>query len=300
MAGKIYKGGYSMDIYESMVKQCSIINFVIDSANAVIDTNLYTMKLLDIYDAVGREFFSFLDRDGWNRIKKCVEDGTSEPVGVNLIDARNNAVPATIVANIVGGYLVVFGIENGGKEDAGVWNGTSDFPVGNDSDGKVGENGDWQQNYIDAATGLYNMKFFQRIFPRRFEEANDSGDNLGIMMISVDGIDLLRKRYGEDKASGVLSGLSQVIMASIRNTDYAIRYGEAEILLLLSTVKENFLPVIGARIREGIAAQIGVQISIGCTSMATSGRERSDSLISNAERALKLSKEQGSGNINVL
>lgn len=289
-----------MDIYESMVKQCSIINFVIDSTYAVIDTNLYTMTLLGIYDVVGREFFSFFDDAGQKRIKSCLSDENSEPMEVNLLDAGNNLIPAVIVFNRVGGYLVAFGIIDMEKKNICTWNNISDIPIANSSELNMDEKGSWQQNYVDDTTGLYNMKFFEKILSKKFEEANDTGNNLGIMIINIDGFKELEQKYGENKAKSVLAGLSQVILASIRNTDYAIRYGDQKILLLLGTVKEKFLPVIGERIKEGAVAQIGVTISIGCTSMATSGRENKDNLVANAEKALEVSKSQGPGSINVI
>lgn len=99
-----------VDIYESMIKKCSMINFVVDSSGAVVDTNMYTMMLLDTYDITGRDFYSFFDDSSAVSLRTSIMSGNHEPVTVNLVSSSGASKPALIIANRVGGYMAVFGI----------------------------------------------------------------------------------------------------------------------------------------------------------------------------------------------
>jgi diguanylate cyclase (GGDEF)-like protein len=95
----------------------------------------------------------------------------------------------------------------------------------------------------------------------------------------------------------VLVGLSQIILASIRSTDYAVRYGSGEILLLLPNAKDKSLSVIAERIRYEAETSIGVTVSVGCASLLTIKSESKEDLIRASAEAMNISKNQGGNKV---
>lgn len=295
-----------MDIYESMIKKCSMINFVVDPSGAVVDTNMYTMMLLDTYDITGRDFYSFFDDSSAVSIRSIIMSGNLDPVAVNLISANGASRPALIVTNRVGGYIAVFGIlrkinvqantsrsmDSAALPEKGNISGTA---VLSDEDTRM-----WQLDNIDSLTGLYNRNFFNNIFEGQYLRAIESNWNIGIMVIRIDNINEIRKNYGFGKRDRLLVGLSQIILGSIRSTDYAVRYEDEDILILLNNPKDRGLMIISERIRTSAQDRLGITISIGCMGNKCIEVSKKDELITGALNALNLSIKQGGNSINIL
>lgn len=295
-----------MDIYESMIKKCSMINFVVDSSGAVVDTNMYTMMLLDTYDITGLDFYSFFDDSSAAIIRSGVISENHDPVAVNLISASGVSKPALIVINRVGGYTAVFGIlRKTSAQDSVCQNSDSDSLIkkvdlnataaDSDEDTRM-----WQLDNIDSLTGLYNRNFFNNIYEGQYLRAIDSNWNLGIMIIRIDSLSEIRKKYGSGKRDRLLVGLSQIILGSIRSTDYAVRYKDEDILILLNNPKERGLKIISERIRTGAQDRLGITISIGCMGSKCMDDSKKNELITGAIKALDLSIKQGGNSINIL
>jgi diguanylate cyclase (GGDEF) domain len=297
-----------MDIYESMVKKCNIISFVVDSSYTVIDTNMYTMTLLESYDVTGKDFFSFFDDSSIFKIKSCLISEYFDPMPVNLISSSGSTKPATIIINRVGSYIAVFGIcrirniENLSRhleeinkqaelQSSAVM---STYDINGDNDKRM-----WQLNNIDSLTGLYNKKFFNSIYGGQYTRAIEGNWNMGVMMVSIDGFDEINEKYGTGKGDRLLVGLSQIILGSIRSTDYAVRYSASEILILLNNPRDKAINIIAERVRDNAEKKLGITISIGCTSLA-SGIKSKEELVTTALIALKTSLDDGGNLVTVV
>lgn len=295
-----------MDIYESMIKKCSMINFVVDSSGAVVDTNMYTMMLLDTYDITGRDFYSFFDDSGSVTIRSIITSGNHDPVVVNLISANGVSRPVLIVANKVGSYVAVFGIlrkantQHGESRSAVSTAITEKRNISVTAAGRDEDTRMWQLDNIDSLTGLYNRNFFNNIFEGQYLRAVESNWNIGVIVIRIDNLNEIRKNYGIGKRDRLLVGLSQIILGSIRSTDYAVRYEDEDILILLNNPKEKGLAIISERIRASAQDRLGVTISIGCMGSKCMEVNKKDELITGALNALSLSIKQGGNRISIL
>jgi diguanylate cyclase (GGDEF) domain len=85
----------------------------------------------------------------------------------------------------------------------------------------------------DALTGLYNRRFMEQAMDREIEKAGRRKKSIGIIMSDVDDFKSINDTYGHLIGDYVLRRISEVIIANIRSSDIACRFGGDEFLLIL-------------------------------------------------------------------
>lgn len=107
---------------------------------------------------------------------------------------------------------------------------------------------------IDPLTTLYNRRYYQEVIEREFSRSRRYNFDLSVAMFDIDNFKKLNDTYGHQFGDEVLKAVSQIIIASLRNTDFAFRYGGEEILAILTNSSSNqaFIPIerIRAKIEE--------------------------------------------------
>lgn len=286
-----------MDIYENIIKQCSIINFIIDKEGTIIDTNIYTMSLFDIYDMKGKEFYSLLDSMSQFKVKSSVTTGCREPFSINLTTSSGVIEDVSITCSKVNDYIVIIGMLKTKEEDT-LSEQLKDLnhKAGFRSD-SAGDDGQtmrmWQISNIDALTGLYNRSFFNSMYEGWYENIKYRNTNPGIIMIGIDYFHMLNDKYGLKKCDSILVGLSQIILSCIRSTDYAIRYESDKFLILLNNISSSTIVKIAERIRQGAKEELGITISAGCTSFDAGHPVGKEEFVKQAADALLVSENRG-------
>lgn len=113
-----------------------------------------------------------------------------------------------------------------------------------------------QQSYIDQLTGLYNRRFLEEIASKISAQILRRGTNLGILMVDVDYFKEVNDRYGHDVGDVVLSEVAKTIKNCVRESDFVIRFGGEEILVLLMDVKEGFAEKVAEKIRSAVESKV--------------------------------------------
>ena len=127
---------------------------------------------------------------------------------------------------------------------------------------------------IDPLTNLYNRRHCQEVAEREFSRARRYGTELSIAMFDIDNFKKINDTYGHQFGDEVLKQVSKIILSSLRNTDFAFRYGGEEILAVLtnSTAEKALIPIerIRAKIEnypfEFYDQDVKVTISAGISS----------------------------------
>lgn len=295
-----------MDLYRNILKQSNVIFFVAKPADeTIVDTNLYTMELLGMQDIIGSDFYSIFDDVSSVKTKVYLSSNCSDSINVNLLSSSDGIIPVSITLDKIDDYIVAFGLHDR-RESANISEQlahmNSNIIIKSNTSGLTDEKDKrvWQLNNIDSQTGLFNRTFFNRMFEKQMENALESNENLGIVLLDMDDFKLLNDKYGRMKGDSIISGLSQVILLYTRNTDYAIRYDDDCFLILLKNIKTNMLPVVIERIRENAQKELGITISAGCTIMTPDDARNGDELISAAYRALSKSKSEGKNKLTII
>lgn len=123
--------------------------------------------------------------------------------------------------------------------------------------------------YTDALTGAYNRRYYEENLRRKFLTA-------GVAMIDLDDFKLCNDTFGHQAGDKVLETVAGIIQQNIRATDFLVRYGGDELLLILPNIpRDNFvrkLTIINKKLsmaivhgfeRVKISASIGGVLSAG-------------------------------------
>ncbi len=85
----------------------------------------------------------------------------------------------------------------------------------------------------DPLTGVFNRNFFQTALNREKLRAERYSSSIGFLMVDIDNFKEINDLYGHLTGDKVLREVASYLTESIRESDYLIRYGGDEFLILL-------------------------------------------------------------------
>ncbi len=155
---------------------------------------------------------------------------------------------------------------------------------------------------LDALTGALTRKVGQMALETNFQTYHQMGRNWMVMIIDVDKFKDINDTYGHGMGDIVLTSISQTIQENIRESDYLIRWGGDEFVLMFFGADKNHHSAIAAKILEcvtqvkpeGTAADFKVSLSIGYTSFKPEDKDCAEAL-ERADKAVYFSKTNGRG-----
>lgn len=158
-----------------------------------------------------------------------------------------------------------------------------------------------EQAFTDALTGLANRRALEKHLARLLRRSK--GHGFALMQIDLDFFKAVNDTHGHAAGDFVLQETSRVLLNQMRATDLVSRIGGDEFVIVLSEYGGvDKLAQIGQRIIdnvrepisfEGIECKIGA--SIGATVVEQGEARTPEEILSDADRALYVSKEQGRG-----
>ncbi|MBU1643243.1 sensor domain-containing diguanylate cyclase [bacterium] len=113
----------------------------------------------------------------------------------------------------------------------------------------------------DPLTGLLNRQFLDKIFKTQFELSKTLDTGFALIMADIDDFKQVNDRYGHVFGDVVLKAFANVMTASTRRSDFVIRFGGEEFILIL--------PVTTLGESKAIAEKI-------CSAFATRGIQKDD------------------------
>jgi diguanylate cyclase (GGDEF)-like protein len=154
----------------------------------------------------------------------------------------------------------------------------------------------------DGLTGLYNHRHFQETLAQEILRSKRYTKTFSLVFLDVDFFKQYNDTHGHLHGDAVLVALSKLLIAGLRKSDIAVRYGGEEFVLLLpETSKENAF-ALAETIREKIAAhpfpgretqpQGMVTVSMGIAAFPEDGSD-SSTLLHRADDALYQAKNGG-------
>jgi diguanylate cyclase (GGDEF)-like protein len=148
-----------------------------------------------------------------------------------------------------------------------------------------------RQAIVDSLTGLYNRAGYNELL-RRY--ADDKTLNVGLMVLDVDKFKTINDTYGHDVGDVMLKEVAKLLKVTFRSSDYVIRYGGDEFVVVMLGITEDMSFIVKNKI-ESINVQLENPISdIPKTSVsagvAFSDKGFSDDLFKKADDALYKTK----------
>jgi len=153
----------------------------------------------------------------------------------------------------------------------------------------------------DALTGLYNRGNFDEILKDEINRSLRYGTHVSLLMLDIDFFKKANDTYGHQAGDEVIKSVAHTILNSVRNVDYAARYGGDEIAVILPETDQASAIELAERIRltieqkefkisESVTIHLTISIGAGSSSEKIISPEL---LIQAADRALYNAKENG-------
>jgi diguanylate cyclase (GGDEF)-like protein len=161
-----------------------------------------------------------------------------------------------------------------------------------------------QSASTDSLTGLPNKRAIHDALRRIVAQASRTKTQLAALMCDLDHFKQINDRYGHGCGDDVLAAVGAVLADTIRDSDFAGRYGGEEFLILLSDTNADGALVIAEKLRAAVAAiQIStvtqtITLSVGIAVLPDHAID-SDSLQRAADRALYAAKNAGRDRIEI-
>jgi diguanylate cyclase (GGDEF)-like protein len=136
----------------------------------------------------------------------------------------------------------------------------------------------------DALTGCHNRRFFDQIERRELQRHRRYGSPLSVMFADVNRLKQLNDTLGHEAGDAALRAIGELLRRNLRGSDYVIRWGGDEFLLLL-TCTFSQAQHKAAELKAAFAADAatsalpgGVGLSIGAAQVALDAQDLNDAL----------------------
>ena len=107
-----------------------------------------------------------------------------------------------------------------------------------------------QLSMIDGLTGLYNRAWLNDLLPTMISSAHASGLPLALIMIDLDHFKQFNDSHGHLAGDQALRAAAQVLSGALRPTDFAVRYGGEEMMVLLPDTNGKVAVAVAERLCE--------------------------------------------------
>jgi diguanylate cyclase (GGDEF)-like protein/PAS domain S-box-containing protein len=154
--------------------------------------------------------------------------------------------------------------------------------------------------YTDDLTGLANRRAAMAAMDRHLEVSAQNGWLGALLLIDIDGLKEVNDRYGHDAGDRTLTGMADLMRASLGPGEVLGRLGGDEFVLLLPHADAKSAADVARSLLDALSSlglsepTASTTASIGVALVAP-GTTRSD-LLTRADRALYLVKDRGGAN----
>jgi diguanylate cyclase (GGDEF)-like protein len=150
----------------------------------------------------------------------------------------------------------------------------------------------------DALTGLFNLRMFNEVWQRVHGACESERGVYALLMIDMDKLKDINDSFGHDAGNSAITLVAQCLQRSIRNTDYAARFGGDEFAVLLPGASPEVAEAVVKRVRHNVfkttldlrSRMIRCSVSIGVVNYPKDGRDMRE-LLSIADRKMYRDKE---------
>ena len=158
----------------------------------------------------------------------------------------------------------------------------------------------------DTLTGLANHKHLQEELSKQIHLAEQANSQLSICIFDISNISQINRELGHAKGDEIIRAVAHKIKQSIRNTDFAGRYGGDEIAVLMPNTPLEEAKYIAEYISYTLSCVIvdavgPIKVSAGIASYPVASKDQ-EKLLVLAEQAMYISKSKSyeSGNCIVV
>lgn len=164
-----------------------------------------------------------------------------------------------------------------------------------------------RQTLIDDLTRLYNVRYLYQTLEGEIRRARRYDSAVSVVFMDLDGFKLVNDVYGHRAGSATLTEVAHVITRSVRDSDFAARYGGDEFVLMLPETSSKRALQMAERVRVrieshrfkgGVGAEIFLTASFGVASFPEHATQ-AEKLIELADAAMYEAKQRDKNNVKL-
>jgi RNA polymerase sigma-B factor len=106
-----------------------------------------------------------------------------------------------------------------------------------------------ENEIIDANTGAYTETYFRNRLEEELHRASFEGNNVALMLVKFEGLEGLRRFYGEQSVLDFLADASDFFRENVRRLDIVARYGETGFAIIIPSGGKN-IDLVRARMGQ--------------------------------------------------
>lgn len=161
-----------------------------------------------------------------------------------------------------------------------------------------------EKSMQDHLTGLYNRRIFDKKIPDLVEISNANSSEIFVFIIDLDNFKIVNDSFGHAEGDRVLCEFANLLKNNIRSSDYAIRYGGDEFVLVLPGISRQAAIEKGNYICQRTMETVKLPDGRAVTcSMGISGHgllPTLDACIKKSDEALYKAKEAGRNTARII
>ncbi len=153
---------------------------------------------------------------------------------------------------------------------------------------------------MDPLTRLFNRRYLETILRRQTDISIRQGFPFSLLLLDIDHFKRVNDAYGHDSGDSVLKQFSEILLLSVRASDFIFRYGGEEFLIVLGAIDKTEAFNIAEKIRRKCEKHVfrlsdGVRMNLTCSIgvAAHGGHPDYNRLIKLADQALYQAKAAG-------
>ncbi|TFW23285.1 GGDEF domain-containing protein [Massilia arenosa] len=158
-----------------------------------------------------------------------------------------------------------------------------------------------QLSLNDGLTGLYNRAWLNDVLPGLVKTAHGNSAPLSLIMLDIDHFKRFNDTHGHQAGDAALRTTARVLSSALRPSDFAVRYGGEELMVILPDTPETAALMIAERLCKRLRTAVvfedasmplpQVTASFGVASLQAGQDEHA--LVAHADAALYRAKEGG-------
>lgn len=164
---------------------------------------------------------------------------------------------------------------------------------------------------IDGLTNAFNKKYLLNNLQAIFNNTYNYGNNLACVFVDIDYFKQVNDQHGHDIGDMTLKTIATILKDNIRKSDFLIRYGGDEFVILLNSVStkklKDFSDKVNTLLREqpitiqlnGEEKHLSVSMGAKIYYPLKNNVEDGEHLLKLADEAIYVAKQNGKGQIHI-
>jgi diguanylate cyclase (GGDEF)-like protein len=157
-----------------------------------------------------------------------------------------------------------------------------------------------EESTLDNLTGAFNRRKLEEILAVELERCNRYGTSLSMVIMDIDDFKKINDKYGHSRGDIVLKNISKVVSSKLRKTDFFVRWGGEEFVIIAPETKIQGALKLGEKLRKLISENIYVELERVTVSIGVAEYEKGtdyERLFDKADKALYIAKNSGKNNV---